>query len=35
MDRPDPRPVQPLEVGEVVEVREAGGLYWHHERAAA
>jgi transposase InsO family protein len=35
MDCPEPRPVQPPEVGEVVEVREAGGLYRHYERAAA
>jgi hypothetical protein len=30
-----PRAVQPPEVGQVVEIREAGGLYRHHERAAA
>ena len=35
MDCPEPRAVQPPEVGEVVEVREAGGLYRHYERAAA
>jgi hypothetical protein len=32
---PDPRPVQPPEVGGVVEVVEAGGLYRHYERLAA
>ena len=35
MDCPEPRPVQPPEVGEVVEVREASGLYRHYERLAA
>ncbi len=35
MDCPEPRAVQPPEVGEVVEVREAGGLYRHYERLAA
>ena len=35
MDCPEPRAVQPPEVGEVVEVREAGGLYRHYERVAA
>ena len=35
MDCPEPRPVQPPEVGEVVEVHEAGGLYRHYERVAA
>jgi transposase InsO family protein len=35
MDCPEPRLVQPPEVGEVVEVREASGLYRHYERAAA
>ena len=35
MDCPEPRPVQPPKVGEVVEVREAGGLYRHYERLAA
>jgi transposase InsO family protein len=35
MDCPEPRPVQPPAVGAVVEVREAGGLYRHYERAAA
>jgi transposase InsO family protein len=35
MDCPEPRSVQPPEVGEVVEVREAGGLYRHYERMAA
>ena len=32
MDCPEPRPVRPPEVGEVV---EAGGLYRHYERVAA
>jgi hypothetical protein len=35
MDCPEPRVVQPPEVGEVVEVREAGGLYRHYQRSAA
>jgi hypothetical protein len=35
MDRREPRPVQPPEVGEVLEVVEAGGLYRHYERMAA
>jgi transposase InsO family protein len=35
MDCPEPRPVRPPEVGEVVEVREADGLYRHYERVAA
>jgi len=35
MDCPEPRPVQPPEVGEVVEVVEAAGLYRHYERVAA
>ena len=35
MDCPEPRPVQPPEVGEAVEVHEAGGLYRHFERRAA
>ncbi|MBW1687044.1 MAG: transposase [Deltaproteobacteria bacterium] len=35
MDCPEPRPVQQPEVGEVAEIREAGGLYRHYERVAA
>ena len=35
MDCPEARPVQPPEIGEVVEVVEAGGLYRHYERLAA
>jgi len=35
MDCPEPRAVQPPEVGEVVEVCEPGGLYRHYERVAA
>jgi putative transposase len=35
MDCPEPRPVQPPEVGQVVEIVEAGGLYRHYERRAA
>ena len=31
MDCPEPRAVQPPEVGEVVEGREASGLYRHYE----
>ena len=33
--RPDPRPVQGREEGEVVEILETGGLYRHYERRAA
>ena len=29
MDCPEPRAVQPPEAGQVVEIREAGGLYRH------
>lgn len=35
MDCPTPRPVQGSELGQVVEVAEAGGLYRHYERRAA
>ena len=35
MDCPEPRPVQPPEVGAGVAVPEAGGLYRHYERLAA
>jgi len=35
MDCPEPRPVQAPEVGKVVEVVEAGGLYRHYERLVA
>ena len=35
IDCPGPRPVPPPEVGEVVEVCEAGGLYRHYQRVAA
>jgi transposase InsO family protein len=35
MDCPEPRPVQPLEQGHVVEVAESGGMYRHYERRAA
>ena len=35
MDCPAPRPVQRPELGQVVEVAEAGGLYRHYERLAA
>ncbi len=31
----EPRAVQPPQVGKVVEVVEAGGLYRHYERVAA
>jgi pimeloyl-ACP methyl ester carboxylesterase len=34
-DGPVPRPVQPPEAGEVVEIVEAGGLYGQYERVAA
>jgi hypothetical protein len=35
MDCPEPRPVAPPEVGEVIEVPEVGGLHPHYERRAA
>ena len=35
MDCPEPRPVQPPEQGDVVEVAESGGMYRHYERCAA
>jgi len=35
MDCPQPRPVQPPDTGDVVEIAEAGGLYRHYERRAA
>jgi hypothetical protein len=35
MDCLAPRPVQPPAVGDLVEIREAGGLYRHYERVAA
>jgi transposase InsO family protein len=35
MDSPDPRPVQPPELGEVVEFADVGGLQHHYERRAA
>ena len=35
MDCPEPRPVQPLVQGAVVEIAEAGGMYRHYERLAA
>ena len=35
MDTPDPRPVQPPELGEVVELPNVGGLHHHYERRAA
>jgi len=35
MDCPQSRPVQPPEVGSVVEIAEADGLYRHYERRAA
>ncbi len=35
MDSPDPRPVQPPELGEVVEFPDVGGLHHHYERRAA
>ena len=35
MDTPTGRPVQPPEMGSVVAIEEAGGLYRHYERRAA
>jgi putative transposase len=35
MDCPVPRPVQGAELGQVVQIAEAGGLYRHYERRAA
>ena len=34
-DSPEPRPVQPKEMGEVVEFPEVGGLHHRYERRAA
>jgi len=35
MDAPDPRPVQPPELGQVRKLPEVGGLHHHYERRAA
>jgi putative transposase len=35
MDCPLSRPVEPLEVGEVIALPEVGGLHHHYERQAA
>jgi putative transposase len=35
MDAPDPRPVQPPELGVVKKIPEVGGLHHHYERLAA
>jgi transposase InsO family protein len=35
MDCPDPRAVEPLEVGQVMALPEVGGLHHHYERRAA
>ncbi len=35
MDTPISRPVQPPELGRVIEVPEVGGLHHHYERLAA
>jgi putative transposase len=35
MDCPEPRPVQPPELGQVMEVPELSGLHHHYERRAA
>ena len=35
MDRPEPRGIQRVEAGEVIEVHEVGGLHHHYERRAA
>jgi putative transposase len=35
MDCPEPRPVEPSEVGKVIAVPEVGGLHHHYERRAA
>ena len=35
MDSPDPRPVHPPELGEVVQFPEVGGFHHHCERRAA
>ena len=34
-DAPDSRPVQPLELGSVIELPEVGGLHHRYERRAA
>ena len=35
MDAPDPRPVQPPELGDVRKLLEVGGFHHHYERMAA
>ena len=35
MDSPDSRPVQPANLGTVVEIQDVGGLHRHYERMAA
>jgi putative transposase len=34
-DAPEPRPIQALNLGEIIEVPEVGGLHHHYERRAA
>jgi putative transposase len=34
-DSPEPRPIQPSEIGPVVALRQVGGLYHRYERHAA
>ena len=34
-DAPEPRAMQPAQMGEVVEIAEVGGLYHRYERKAA
>ena len=34
-DAPDERPIQPPEMGEVIEIAEVGGLHHRYERGAA
>jgi len=35
MDTPEPRPVEPPEIGPVRKLPEVGGLHYHYERWAA
>ncbi len=34
-DAPEPRPIQAISLGEVIEIPEVGGLHHHYERRAA
>jgi transposase InsO family protein len=34
-DAPEPRPIQEVSIGKVIEIPEVGGLHHHYERRAA